>query len=70
MSKTHAPSGTSAPTLVLLTALDMNHIRGGMATMDSEKTKRIRTNGVRHGWDKDWKEDKEDKPEKIKKIKD
>jgi hypothetical protein len=67
MSKMHAQFATIDPTIVALTALDMNHIRGGMATMDTEKAKRIKTNGVRNGWDKDW---KEEKPEKIKKIKD
>jgi hypothetical protein len=41
----------------------MNHIRGGMATMDAEKAKKIRTNGVRNGWEKNGKD------EKIKDIK-
>jgi hypothetical protein len=67
MSKTHTTFATIDTSIVALTAHDMNHIKGGMATMDAEKAKKIRTNGVRNGWDKDWKDDKE---EKIKKIKD
>jgi hypothetical protein len=63
MSKTHATLATIDTTIVALTALDMNHIRGGMATMDAEKAKKIRTNGVRNGWEKNGKE------EKIKDIK-
>jgi hypothetical protein len=63
MSKTHTTHATIDTTIVALTALDMNHIRGGMATMDAEKAKKIGTNGVRNGWEKNGKE------EKIKHIK-
>jgi hypothetical protein len=69
MSKTHTELATMGTTIVALTALDMNHIRGGMATSDSEKTKKIGHNGVRNGWNKDWKEEKEEKIKKIKEAK-
>jgi hypothetical protein len=63
MSKTHTTLATMGATIVALTALDMNHVRGGMATMDAEKAKKIGHNGVRNGWEKHGKE------EKIKDIK-
>jgi hypothetical protein len=66
MSKTHTTLATIDTTIVALTALDMNHIKGGMATMDAEKAKKIKTNGVRNGWDKDWKEPKEEKVKPVK----
>jgi hypothetical protein len=63
MSKQTVTLATMGATIVALTALDMNHVRGGMATMDAEKAKKIGHNGVRNGWEKNGKE------EKIKDIK-
>jgi hypothetical protein len=66
MSKTYAQLSAIDTSIVALTAHDMNHIRGGMATMDAEKAKKVTHTTVR-GWDKDGDGLKD---EKIKKIKD
>jgi hypothetical protein len=65
MSKQTVNLATIDTTIVALTAHDMNHIRGGMATTDAEKAKRIKTGGVRNGQDKDWKDDKVKKDKVI-----
>jgi hypothetical protein len=67
MSKMHVQLATIETSITPLTIPDMNHIRGGMATMDAEKTKKVTQNSIRHGWDKDGDGVKD---VKIKKIKD
>jgi hypothetical protein len=65
MSKTYAQLAAIELSIAPLTMPDMNHIRGGMATTDTEKAKKVTHSGVR-GWDKDGDGIKD---EKIKKIK-